>query len=299
MYIYQITNLINGKIYIGQTNNYHKRWSNHRTSKNDTVISRAIQKYGVENFSFEVLMKGLTEEEANRQEIALIKQKKSKVPNGYNVADGGKNIINSSPKYGGDNNHSILSNKEAQWILDHRNIPEYVLYDEFRDKISYSTFKNIYLNKTYTNLSTTTPIYPYNFEFSCQFNNHSPLEYDDILKLRQEYEDGVDWEIVYQDYKELYPNAWEFWSIYNGKRFSLVRPEVFSEENKKKHTSNAAKKRTGENNGRAKLNKEQVINIRKLAKQGFTVQDIHQKYDFVTITTIKNILNFKTWKNVL
>ena len=56
MYLYQITNLINGKIYIGQTNNITKRWSNHKSCNSpNTVIAKAIQKYGVENFKFEIL----------------------------------------------------------------------------------------------------------------------------------------------------------------------------------------------------------------------------------------------------
>ncbi len=56
MYVYQITNLINNKKYIGITNNYIKRWSNHKSgnSKN-MVIGRAIEKYGIENFKFEIL----------------------------------------------------------------------------------------------------------------------------------------------------------------------------------------------------------------------------------------------------
>lgn len=44
MYIYQITNLINNKIYIGQTNNIAKRWSNHKCcSSPNMVIAKAIK----------------------------------------------------------------------------------------------------------------------------------------------------------------------------------------------------------------------------------------------------------------
>ena len=45
MYVYQITNLINNKLYIGITNNYKKRWQNHKCNKK-MVIGKAIQKYG-------------------------------------------------------------------------------------------------------------------------------------------------------------------------------------------------------------------------------------------------------------
>ena len=87
MYVYQITNLINGKIYIGITNDYIKRWSNHRCCNSpNMVLARAIKKYGVEHFKFEVLLSGLSVEEADEKEEELIIEKNCRVPYGYNVA---------------------------------------------------------------------------------------------------------------------------------------------------------------------------------------------------------------------
>ena len=64
MYLYQITNLINNKVYIGQTNNITKRWSNHKCCNSpDMVIAKAIKKYGIENFKFEVLYRNVPVEE--------------------------------------------------------------------------------------------------------------------------------------------------------------------------------------------------------------------------------------------
>ena len=60
--IYKITNKINGHSYIGQSVNISKRWQNHiisSSNKNDKgyeyPLYRAIRKYGISNFSFEVL----------------------------------------------------------------------------------------------------------------------------------------------------------------------------------------------------------------------------------------------------
>jgi group I intron endonuclease len=53
--IYKITNLINGKIYIGRSVNLKSRKSKHKTSITKTIISKAIQKYGHDNFKFEVI----------------------------------------------------------------------------------------------------------------------------------------------------------------------------------------------------------------------------------------------------
>lgn len=80
MYLYQITNLINGKLYIGQTNNIEKRWSNHKCCNcPDMAIAKAIKKYGVENFKFEVLFRNVPIEEIDELEIKTIKEKNLKL----------------------------------------------------------------------------------------------------------------------------------------------------------------------------------------------------------------------------
>lgn len=61
-YIYKITNLINQKSYIGKTekDDPYKRWEEHqrqanRTSTEKRPLYSALNKYGFENFSFEIL----------------------------------------------------------------------------------------------------------------------------------------------------------------------------------------------------------------------------------------------------
>lgn len=193
MYIYQITNLINNKIYIGQTNNIKKRWSNHKNCNSPKmVIAKAIKKYGVENFKFEILLEGLTAEESDEAEVRLIQEKNSLVPNGYNVEKGGKRN-NGISHYGADNSNAHLTEYEAQYILDNRNIPMYILYDDFSEKITYEQFKKIYHHQTYQNLTSHSEEYPYNFEFSNQFTSTNKLDYDEVCKIRERYRDGEYW----------------------------------------------------------------------------------------------------------
>lgn len=59
--IYKIENCINGKLYIGQSNNLHRRKNRHfnelRTDKHPNQhLQRAFNKYGEENFKFEVIL---------------------------------------------------------------------------------------------------------------------------------------------------------------------------------------------------------------------------------------------------
>ena len=88
MIIYKITNLINGKIYIGQTKfTVEKRFKEH--AKADSPLGHAIRKYGKKNFKAEVIETCQTFTELNEREIFWIKEFNCKVPNGYNIADGG------------------------------------------------------------------------------------------------------------------------------------------------------------------------------------------------------------------
>ena len=53
-----------------------------------------------------------------------------------------------------------------------------------------------------------------------------------------------------------------------------------------------------ENNPKAKLNKNEVVKIRKMYSDGKTAKEIHKDYNFVSIETIENIIKFRTWKHI-
>lgn len=93
-YIYTITNLINNKVYVGQTKNISKRWSDHRAAfKNNKPTQRihyAMIKYGIVNFSFEIVASCLDQAAANEAEEKIINQFESySSGRGYNLSLGG------------------------------------------------------------------------------------------------------------------------------------------------------------------------------------------------------------------
>ena len=96
-YIYKITNLINQKAYIGKTTNTIKeRWGEHISeSKSERAknrpIYRAINKYGVENFSIE-LIEEVDIKELSDKEIYWIGYYDT-YNNGYNATLGGDGRI--------------------------------------------------------------------------------------------------------------------------------------------------------------------------------------------------------------
>lgn len=93
--IYKIENLINGKIYIGQSIDIKQRWRQHRNDyKNKkSLLYSAINKYGIENFLFSIIEE-CKEEELNEKECFYIKKFNSCVlfenSHGYNATEGGE-----------------------------------------------------------------------------------------------------------------------------------------------------------------------------------------------------------------
>ena len=88
MVVYKITNLLNGKVYVGQT----QRTLDERINEHlhgSLYIDRIMQKYGRENFKDEIIEKCSTLEELNEREIFWIAKFNCKFPNGYNFTDGG------------------------------------------------------------------------------------------------------------------------------------------------------------------------------------------------------------------
>jgi group I intron endonuclease len=94
MIIYKATNLINGKQYIGQTiQSLAKRKNSHCAAYNTdwSLLKTAIQKYGKDNFRWEVIDTAQNIEELNSKEIFWISKLNTMIPYGYNLDSGGKN----------------------------------------------------------------------------------------------------------------------------------------------------------------------------------------------------------------
>lgn len=91
-YIYKVTNKQNGKIYIGQTNNLERRKKQHLYDNrtNHQAFKRAINKYGIDCFKWEIIDECLDKCEINEKEKYYINYYNSKIPNGYNIASGGE-----------------------------------------------------------------------------------------------------------------------------------------------------------------------------------------------------------------
>lgn len=92
--IYKITNQLNGKSYIGQSIHIEQRWIEHQyNSSKCSLLRYALQKYGIQNFTFEVIEE-CSQDELDEKEIYWISYYGT-FENGYNLTRGG----NSGFKY--------------------------------------------------------------------------------------------------------------------------------------------------------------------------------------------------------
>lgn len=140
--VYVITNLINGKKYVGQTKySVEERWRAHKSSaltgQGTGLIHKAIRKYGVESFVVTEVAVAPTQAALDESEDAVICALTSLAPHGYNLKAGG----------GGRCHHPDTKRRMSE-ILKGRPVSQ-----EQRDKISASNKGRKFTDEHRANLS--------------------------------------------------------------------------------------------------------------------------------------------------
>ena len=143
--IYKITNKINNKVYIGQSIDIYERWKEYFGCINDLscnrYIHRAIRKYGLENFNFEII-KECKREELNYFEIYYIDFYKSTFDKfGYNITPGGQSI-----DFNTENGQKIRKRVGASLKTHYKEVGTQSIKDGWK-KLKESNHYNDYLKK--------------------------------------------------------------------------------------------------------------------------------------------------------
>jgi len=98
-YVYKITNLINGKFYVGETKDPKQRFLDHRKIARGGkakypgkfhIIHAAITKYSIDNFKFEIIHTVSTKQESLDLEVIEIKNARDNNIEIYNIGNGGR-----------------------------------------------------------------------------------------------------------------------------------------------------------------------------------------------------------------
>jgi group I intron endonuclease len=89
MFLYVITNLVNGKQYVGIANHPERRKVEHFSGHGSKLVRQALRKYGRENLHFEVWYEG-PEDWIKMMEYRAIVMLDTRAPYGYNLTLGGE-----------------------------------------------------------------------------------------------------------------------------------------------------------------------------------------------------------------
>lgn len=89
-------------------------------------------------------------------------------------------------------------------------------------------------------------------------NPKAKLTEEDVIKIRQAYAEHKKQKDVYEEYKDIISFSY-FQNLWQGRSWSHIMPEVFTEENKQYYIYQNS---NGSNGASAKFTDEEVINIR-------------------------------------
>lgn len=177
-------------MYVGQTKNIKKRWSEHsRPSRNRTVIEKAFNKYGKENFLLEVLEELDSQENANEREKYWISYYNTfKNAKHYNMHVGGNNQDSeNNPMYGlkGEKCPTSKTNKDIALKIynEYNNNKSNTIYNLSKKyKLSTTTVSEICSGKHFTTLGLENII-----RKNIGINRNNCLSIKECLKIYEMY----------------------------------------------------------------------------------------------------------------
>lgn len=140
--IYKITNTINNKSYIGKSKNILMRIKNHIENCSNMELLNDIIKYGIENFTFQIL-ELYRNGKLNKSEYYYIKLYDT-INNGYNVYNGTVDIkINDNKKYKIKHNKTIDNDRLIMLESDN----EILYFSDTNKIVDYFDLRGIKINE--------------------------------------------------------------------------------------------------------------------------------------------------------
>ena len=198
--IYKITKKENGKSYIWQSNDIERRFKEH-TFKNKIPIDKAIQKYGKENFQFEILEE-CSLDELDEKERYWINYYNTYKGFGYNCSEGG------GLNFGENNGRALITESDIINIRKaynaHKNRKE--TYQKYKDKITFSNFAAIWDGTTWKHVmpevyTKENKEYYSNLTSIGEKSVNAVLSDEEVMECRKRYvsETAKD---IYEDFKD-------------------------------------------------------------------------------------------------
>ena len=218
--IYKYQNKINGKCYIGQSINLEQRKYAHKSSAfnenakdYNSQFHQAVRKYGLDNFTYEVIHilqpEQYTKKELDKLEIYYIKLYNS-YKNGYNATEGGDNNTRRA-QIGESNGRALLTEEDVVYIREcynaHINFKQ--VYDEYKDIISKRGLQKVWWFDTWKNIlpqyhnEENKYWHSHNAKANTSeiaANNKKSFSTEEVLYMRKLYNEGIPIKKIWEQY---------------------------------------------------------------------------------------------------
>lgn len=289
--IYGIKNIVNGKIYIGQTiQPFYKRYQLHdwklRSNQHDNAhLQYAYNKYGENNFEFIIIesAKIWDRDELNELEIKYISLYKD-LNLSYNILNGGDGHLGvplsdeAKKKIGNKNRQHMLGRKHSEATKEkmRQSSPHKKMSEENKQKL-----KEI---RTGTKHSEEVKLKMKKSHLGSK-NKHSVLDEKQVVEIKEMLMTGLYTQSEIATKFNVHYKVIS--SIYCQKVWNHVFVEGFDEYVKATHKVKSKP-----------LNNEQVVQIRQMLKDGIERTLICENFK-ITPNTLYNIESNRAYKNVL
>ena len=210
--IYKITNNINNKSYIGlsvdienRIKTHFKKYKNINDKEYNKTLYRAMRKYGIENFSVEIIMECL-KNELEKYEIYYIYYYNT-YHDGYNETPGGDGVKNIQ---GEKHPNHKLTIEDVIDIRNRYNNHERCseVYELYKDKIKRSGFNKVWKGETWKNIKMEVyteenkKYHKHNTGNKGSKNGKAKISEEDVRYIREQKKNGKKCDDVYKEFKE-------------------------------------------------------------------------------------------------
>ena len=222
--IYKITNIVNNKSYIGISTDIEERWCQHKNQYNwqrekNKTLYQAFQKYGLENFTFEVLEECKITELSEKEKYYV--NKYDTYHNGYNETAGGEDFHGDSHPGHKLQKEDVMDIRMRYKNLERKN----EVYKLYKSRIGESGFSKIWKGETWKGImdEVYTPenkeFHKHNTANSGSKNGRSRLTEEEVRDIRMRRKNGEILSKVYKDYnnKLTYGSFTNVWTYQNWK----------------------------------------------------------------------------------